>query len=72
MSVQRLANTIKTELENRIAQESRALRGTIKNGRFFYGGRSYPYKLAVDANTSNGNRVWAQLSPNNLAVIIGE
>lgn len=72
MSVQRLANTIKNIIDTRIQQESRALHGKIVDGRFLCGNKSYPYESAVDVNTLNGKTVWAQLSQNNSAVIIGE
>ena len=69
MSVQALANSIKQALEQKVQNESRAIRGTISNGRFYSGNKSYPFTRAVE---TTGDRVWAQLSPNNKAVIIGE
>ena len=71
MNVQALASTIKDIVNKRIKREARAMRGTIKDGMFQCGTKSYPFKQAVDCNISNGSRVWAQLSPNNIAVIVG-
>lgn len=68
--VQRLAEAIKTVIDRRIAREARALRGTIHNGMFQSGAKAYPFKQAVDCNLSN--RVWAQLTSNNAAVIVGD
>ena len=71
MSIQRLATTIKSAVDSRVNEESRAKRGTIHNGRFISGAKSYPFTQAVDCNTGEGKRVWAQLSKNNTAVIVG-
>ena len=70
--INRLAETIKNAMQRRIDTEARTLRGTIRNGKFISGARSYPYISAVETNTRNGSRVWAQLSKNNQAVIVGE
>lgn len=72
MSVQSLAYSIKRAVDNRIQKESRAMRGTIHGNNFICGNKSYKYVSAVDADTYSGNRVWAQLSRNNSAVIVGE
>lgn len=71
MSVKELATAIKNSVDKRINEEARARRGTIKDGRFQSGSKSYPYKQAVDCNTSDGNKVWAQLTPSGKAVIVG-
>lgn len=71
MGVNSLANTIRQAVDDRIKREARALRGTIKDGMFQCGNKSYPIKQAIDCNVSNGRRVWAQLSSNNTAVIVG-
>lgn len=69
MSVDNLANAIKIVVDRRIREEARAKRGTIENGRFISGSKSYPYTQAVDCNISG--RVWAQLSTSGTAVIVG-
>ncbi len=69
--VQGLAEAIKNAVDRRIANEARAMHGTIKNGMFQTGTKSYPYKQAVDCNTNEGNKVWAQLDTNGNAVIVG-
>lgn len=71
MSVQRLTQAIKSAVDNRIQRETRALRGKIFGGLFQSGSKSFPYRQAVDCNTKNGSRVWAQLAPNGTAVIVG-
>lgn len=71
MSVQRLAQVIKSAVNNRIRREARALRGTITGGVFQSGSKSFPYRQAVDCNVKDGSRVWAQLTPNGNAVIVG-
>lgn len=71
MGVKSLANAIRNAVDRRIKREARALRGTVSNGTFYCGNKSYPFKQAVDCNISNGRRVWAQLSPNGQAVIVG-
>ena len=72
MGVKELASAIKSAVDKRIAEESRALHGTIRDGMFQCGSKSYPYKQAVDCNTSEGNRVWAQMSTSGDAIIVGE
>ncbi len=72
MSVQNLADSIKSVVDKRIDEESRTRRGTIQGGRFISGGKSYPFAAAVDCNTGNGKRVWAQLSTNGKAVVVGD
>lgn len=66
-----MANGIKSAMNKRIENESRAMRGTIKNNRFYSGNKSYPIKQAVECNTNNGSRVWALPSKNGNAVIVG-
>ena len=68
MSIQSLSTAVKNAVDTRIKREARALRGTVKDGRFQCGNKSYPFKQAVDCNV---RRVWAQLSPNGDAVIVG-
>ena len=71
MSIQDLANSIESAVNNRIDEESRAMHGIIRNDRFVSGSKSYPMKQAVDCDTSEGSRVWAQKSKNGNAVVIG-
>ena len=71
MGVRELAQEIKKAVDKRIANEARAQRGIIKDGMFQTGSKTYPYKQAVDCNTSSGSFVWAQLSPQGDAVIVG-
>ena len=69
MSIKDLSAAIKNAVDNRIKHEAMAKRGTIQNGKFHCGAKSYPYKLAVDCNL-NG-KVWAQLTPDGTAVVVG-
>lgn len=71
MGVKSLAAAVGTAVRRRIEQEARAKRGVIQNGRFISGAKSYPMIQAVDVDTSNGKRVWAQLSKSGSAVIVG-
>ena len=71
MSIQNMTDAIKNAVDNRINNEARAMRGTIHDGRFVSGGKSYPLKTAVDCNTGEGNKVWAQPSKNGDAVAVG-
>ena len=71
MGIQNLAKTIKQLLQKKISTESRAMRGIIQGGQFVSGAKSYPYDVAVDVNTSNGSKVWAQLDNHGRAIIIG-
>ena len=66
-----LAAAIRAGLQNRQSQESRAQRGIIRNGRVHIGERSYPFRAAVDCNTSDGSLVWVQISKGGTAVIVG-
>ena len=70
MGVRELAAGIKNAVDKRIANEARAKRGVIKNGRFVSGATSRPFIAAVDANLNA--KVWAQISPNGNAIIIGD
>lgn len=70
-SLEDLTAVIKTAIDERVAKEARARRGRIINGRFETGANSYPCVPAVDVDTSEGRRVWAQLSPNGSAVVVG-
>ena len=47
------------------------MRGTIKNGMFVSGAKSFPFKQAVDCSVFEGSRVWAQRSNNGKAIIVG-
>lgn len=70
--ISELGNAISNTMRKRIADEARAKRGTIDNGWFYSkDGKSYPIKIAVDCNANNGAKVWAQLTPDGKAVIIG-
>ena len=71
MGVRELTTAIKNAVDKRIANEARAKRGIIKDGRFVSGRESYDFKQAVDCNISDGNKVWAQLTSNGIAVIVG-
>lgn len=51
--------------------EQKAQRGVIEDGRVRIGARSYPMKAAVDADTSDGSRVWVLIARDGTAVIIG-
>ena len=53
------------------AEEQQAQRGVIQNGRVHIGERSYPFRVAVDCNTSDGSLVWVQISKGGTAVIVG-
>ena len=66
-----LAAAIRAGLQARNAQESHAQRGRIQNGRVHIGERSYPFRVAVDCNTSDGSLVWVQISKGGTAVIVG-
>ena len=66
-----LAAAIQAGLRNGQSQESRAQRGIIRNGRVHIGERSYPFRAAVDCNTSEGSLVWVQISKGGTAVIVG-
>lgn len=71
MSVKSLAATVARIVQQRINNEARAKRGTVQNGRFVSGSKSYPMVQAVDVDTGDGRRVWAQLSRNGTAVVVG-
>ena len=66
-----LANAIKAAVDKKVAEESRARHGTIQNGQFVSGSKSYPAIQAVDVDAGEGSRVWAQLDNNGNAVIVG-
>ena len=66
-----LAAAIRAGLQNGQSQESRAQRGRIQNWRVHIGERSYPFRAAVDCNTSDGSLVWVQISRGGTAVIVG-
>ena len=72
MSVKDLANAIKSAVQRRVDEESKAKHGTIQNGQFVSGSKSYPFVQAVDCDVSEGSRVWAQLTKDGKAVIVGE
>jgi len=66
-----LAAAIRAGVSKRQSQESQAQRGIIRNGRVHIGERSYPFRAAVDCNTSDGSLVWVQISRGGTAVIVG-
>ena len=66
-----LAAAIRAGLRNAQIGESQAQRGRIQNGRVHIGERSYPFRAAVDCNTSDGSLVWVQISKGGTAVIVG-
>ena len=67
-----LAETIRTGMKRmRENAEQKAQRGIIEDGRVRIGARSYPMKAAVDADTSDGSRVWVLIARDGTAVIIG-
>ena len=66
-----LAAAIRAGLRKGSVQESRAQRGIIQNGRVHIGGRSYPFRAAVDCNTGEDSLVWVQISKSGTAVIVG-
>lgn len=72
MSIESLGNSIKSAVDKRVNSEARAMRGTIRNGRFVSGSKSYPFTAAVDCSTGEGKKVWAQKSTSGKAVIIGD
>ena len=66
-----LAAAIRAGMKNAQMDESKAQRGVIQNGRVHIGERSYPFRAAVDCNTSDGSLVWVQISRGGTAVIVG-
>lgn len=72
MGIKSLGAALKDAVDKRIENEARAQRGTISNGRLQVGAKSYPFTTAVDVGAYNGSKVWAQLSKNGKAVIIGD
>ena len=66
-----LAAAIRAGIKNSKVAESQAQRGRIQNGRIHIGERSYPFRAAVDCNTSDGSLVWVQISRGGTAVIVG-
>ena len=66
-----LAAAIRAGIKNSQVGESQAQRGRIQNGRVHIGERSYPFRAAVDCNTSDGSLVWVQISKGGTAVIVG-
>lgn len=71
MSVRSLAEAVRIAVEKRVAEESRAKRGVIKGGKFLTGSKAYDFVQAVDCDVSEGKKVWAQVSENGKAVIVG-
>ena len=69
--IQGLVETIQSIMQKKVAEEARARHGTIQDGKFKDGNNFYPAKQAVDVDTSEGSRVWAQLDNNGNAIIIG-
>ena len=66
-----LAAAIRAGIKNSKVVESQAQKGIIRNGRVHIGERSYPFRVAVDCNTSDGSLVWVQISRGGTAVIVG-
>ena len=66
-----LAAAIRAGIKNAQVGESQARRGRIQNGRVHIGEQSYPFRAAVDCNTSDGSLVWVQISKGGTAVIVG-
>ena len=66
-----LAAAIRVGIKNSKVVESQAQRGRIQNGRVHIGERSYPFRVVVDCNTSDGSLVWVQISRGGTAVIVG-
>ena len=66
-----LAAAIRAGIRNSKVVESQAQRGRIQNGRVHIGERSYPFRVVVDCNTSDGSLVWVQISRGGTAVIVG-
>ena len=66
-----LTAAIRVGIKNSKVVESQAQRGRIQNGRVHIGERSYPFRVAVDCNTSGGSLVWVQISRGGTAVIVG-
>ena len=66
-----LAAAIRAGIKNAQVGESQARRGRIQNGRVHIGERSYPFRVVVDCNTSDGSLVWVQISRGGTAVIVG-
>ena len=67
--IQGLASAVKDAVDKKVKQEARALRGTIKDGMFQCGAKTFPYVQAVDCNMSG--KVYAQLSSTGTAIIVG-
>ena len=66
-----LAAAIRAGIKHAQMDEFKAQRGRIQNGRVHIGERSYPFRAAVDCNTSEGSLVWVQISRGGTAVIVG-
>lgn len=69
MSIKSMTSDIKSAMKNRIEKESQAMRGTIKNGRFYCGNKSYSAKQAVECNTNNGHKVWAVRAGSKVVIV---
>ena len=66
-----LAAAIRARIKHAQMDEFKAQHGRIQNGRVHIGERSYPFRVAVDCNTSDGSLVWVQISKGGTAVIVG-
>lgn len=66
-----LAQVLRVGRKKSGGEEQRAQRGIIGSGRVHIGERSYPFRAAVDCNTSDGSLVWVQISRGGTAVIVG-
>lgn len=71
MSVQKLAESVKSAVDKRVAEEAQAMRGTIRNGKFVSGSKSYSFDVAVDCNTGSGSKVWGLPTKNGKVVVVG-
>ena len=66
-----LAQILREGRKNNGTEEQRAQRGRIQNGRVHIGEQSYPFRAAMDWNTSDGSLVWIQISKGGTAIIVG-
>lgn len=70
-SISELGDKISGAINRRVAKEACARRGKWQDGCFTCGNATYPAKIAVDVPLYNGAKVWAQLTPDGKAVVIG-
>lgn len=72
MSVQTLAIAMREAMSARIEREGRAMHGFVRDGKFCIGDKQLEPIQAIDLNLHTGKRVWAMMSANKKAVIVGE